>query len=137
MILFQNRLIVLDYDPKTDILSVEWPSLSPYDLLEIEQALKKLVEYIRDYDVKNLLIDSTRAAIHPDMDMERYQAIVTEFALSLTQTRLQKSARIMHTDHVREATSQEISAKITKKAKLVIENRNFTGKEQALAWLSS
>jgi hypothetical protein len=137
MILYQNRLIVLDYEPSTDILSVDWPNVASFDLMEVEQALNTLVGYIRDYDVKRLLIDSTKAVISPDLDMVEYQAIVTQFAYKLMKTRLKKSARIMHSDQVRETTSQKISEEITRKAKLEIENQNFTSKEAATAWLTA
>ncbi|AMM50751.1 hypothetical protein TH61_05555 [Rufibacter sp. DG15C] len=137
MILFQNRLIVLDYSPSTDVLSVEWPSVSAYDLPEVEQSLNTLVEYIRNYDVKRLLIDSTKAAISPELDMVEYQAIVTEFAHRLTKTRLQKSARIMHADLVREKISREIGDQVSKKANLKLENRNFYNRVEALAWLTA
>ncbi|QHL87984.1 hypothetical protein GU926_11305 [Nibribacter ruber] len=137
MILFQNRLIVLEYRPGTDVLSVDWPSVSAYDLTEVERSLSTLVEYITNYDVKRLLIDSTKAVISPDLDMVEYQAIVTEFAYKLQKTRLQKSARIMHADLAREATSQQISEDISRKARLTVENRNFTDKAEALAWLTA
>jgi hypothetical protein len=137
MILFQNRLIVLEYRPGTDVLSVDWPSVSAYDLTEVERSLSTLVEYITNYDVKRLLIDSTKAVISPDLDMVEYQAIVTEFAYKLQKTRLQKSARIMHADLAREATSQHISEDISRKARLTVENRNFTDKAEALAWLTA
>lgn len=137
MMLFQNRLIVLEYRPGTDVLSVDWPSVSAYDLLEVERSLNTLVEYITNYDVKRLLIDSTRTTISPDLDMAKYQAIVTEFAYKLQKTRLQKSARIMHADLAREANSQKISEDISRKARLTVENRNFTDKAEALAWLTA
>ncbi|GAA4310342.1 hypothetical protein [Nibribacter koreensis] len=137
MILFQNRLISLDYDPSTDVLSVDWPSVSAYDLLEVEQSLNTLVEYIRNYDVKRLLIDSTKAAISPELDMVKYQAIVTEFAYRLIKTRLRKSARIMHADLVRETISREIGEQVSKKANLTVENRNFANRAEALAWLTA
>jgi archaellum biogenesis ATPase FlaH len=137
MKLYQDRLIILDYDPSTDVLSVDWPSVGAYDLSEVERSLNILVECIRSYDVKLLLIDSTRTTISPDLDMARYQTVVTEFAHKLQQTRLRKSARIMHADLVRESTSQKISEDITRKAGLVVENRNFAGRAEALAWLTS
>lgn len=137
MILFKNRLIILDYSPSMDVLSVEWPSVSAYDLPEVEQSLNTLVEHIRNYDVKRLLIDSTKAAIAPELDMVEYQAVVTEFAHKLIKTRLQKSARVMHTDLEREKISREIGEEVSKKANLKLENRNFSNRVEALAWLTA
>jgi uncharacterized protein YqgV (UPF0045/DUF77 family) len=135
MILFQNHLVVLDYDPKTDILFVEWPSLNAYDLLEIERTVNLLVDYIRNYDVKNLLIDSSHSQMHPDMDMEAYMRIVTEFALNLQKTRLERSASVVHIDKVRQEQSEKISEQVTKKVHLTIESRNFATREEGFRWL--
>ncbi|MFC6999554.1 hypothetical protein [Rufibacter roseus] len=135
MILFQNQLIVLDYDPSSDILSVVWPNVNPYDMLEIERSLQLLVEYIRDYDVKKLLIDSSKTEMHPEVDPEKYISMVTEFAKKLQKTRLQRSARIIHQDQVRETESNQVSEKVTQNVGLQIESRSFINREEAREWL--
>ncbi|AMM51269.1 hypothetical protein TH61_08925 [Rufibacter sp. DG15C] len=103
MILFQDHLIVLYYEPKTDILSVDWPSVEAYNLLEIERAVTLLVEYIRNYDVMRLLIDRSHSKMAPEVDMTAYMEIVTRFGASLQATRLKKSASIVivHKDKAR------------------------------------
>ncbi|MBC3538363.1 hypothetical protein ACFSC6_08455 [Rufibacter sediminis] len=135
MILFQNHLIILDYNPSTDILSVDWPNVNSYDLLEIERSLSILVDYIRSYDVKRLLIDSSKTVIHPDIDRTTYLDIVTRFAKNLQNTRLQKSASILHTDTIRQQESEQISEEVTSKVELKIQSQTFATKKAALEWL--
>lgn len=63
MVLFDNSLIKLDYDPATDILAVEYPDLHDFLLSEIKRSIDTLVDTVKHYDVKRLLLDSTRTVV--------------------------------------------------------------------------
>ena len=63
MVLFDNSLIRLDYNPATDILEVEYPDLYDYLLSEIRRSIDTLLDTVKNYDVKRLLLDSTRTII--------------------------------------------------------------------------
>ncbi len=56
MILFVNSVIKLNYEPATDIAVVEYPDLHDYLLPEIKHSIDKMVDVIRNYDIKNLLL---------------------------------------------------------------------------------
>ena len=135
MILYQNALIVLDYNPSTDILSVEWPNVQPYNLPEIRHTLEMLVESIRNYDVKKLLIDGSKTTVSPELDESEYREIIFKFVSDIAKTRLQKSARIITPDKVREAKSKQLSAEATRNTNLTIQNQDFVTKSEALEWL--
>ena len=138
MILFRNALIVLEYEPSTDILTVEWPNLETYLLPEVRMALKTLVEYIRSYDVKRLLIDASKSKTAPGlMDSPEYKEVITNFVIDLSQTRLQKSARIIALDPEREIKTQKLTTEIRSETKFQVKNQEFHTKEEAIAWLKA
>ncbi|WP_026461477.1 hypothetical protein [Adhaeribacter aquaticus] len=138
MLLFQNSLIVLDYEPSTDILSVKWPNVERYLLPEVKMALKTVVEYITSYDVKKLLIDASTTQSSPGLiDSPEYKEIITNFVISLPKTRLQKSARIIALDAEREIKTQKLTSEIKSETKYQIESRDFRNKEDAITWLKS
>ncbi|WP_210489146.1 hypothetical protein [Rufibacter aurantiacus] len=135
MRLYSSHLLTIDYNPSTDILFTQWPSAHPYNLAEVENALHILVETIRNYDVKRLLIDASTTKIDPNLDEERYKGIIMRFAMDLMKTRLQKSARILTADKAREARSQEIAQEVTQKTHLTVQSQYFATKAEAEAWL--
>ncbi|KAA3437852.1 hypothetical protein [Rufibacter hautae] len=135
MRLYSSHLLTLDYDPSTDILFTEWPSAHPYNLNEVDKALQILVETIRNYDVKRLLIDASQTKVDPDLDEERYKEIILRFAYDLMKTRLQKSARVLTADKAREARSQEIAQEVSQKTHLSVQSQSFATRSEAQAWL--
>lgn len=130
MILYQNALMKLDYSPQTDILSVEWPSFDPYSLPEIKQTLHRLVEAIRTYDVKNLLLDSSKTKI--GVSETEYLAVVGQFQADLMKTRLQRIARIISGDSEREKKVE----KMKEENQSAIQLESFSSKTEALEWLT-
>ncbi|MFC6997566.1 STAS/SEC14 domain-containing protein [Rufibacter roseus] len=131
MIIYQSGILTLDYDPATDILFVEWPDMQHVLLPEIRQALKVLVDHIRNYDIKRLLIDSTKANI--DLEGEEYKEVLKEFGLNIMTTRLQKLARVLTKDKKREQQVEQVKQEIN----LTVELRTFTQRTEALAWLKA
>lgn len=133
MILFKNSIIKLDYDPATDILEVDYPDLHGYLLPEIKHAITILVDYVKNYDVKRVLLDSTKTLI--SVSEEESREIATFLAAGLVQTRVQKLARLQsHTPQVEE-TAQENIRHIRETLPLSFKVHNFTSKTEALAWL--
>lgn len=129
MILFQNGLITLNYDPATDLMHVEWPQFQQYALSEARHALQVMVETIRNYDIKKLFLDTTNAEI--DVSDEEYTAVLKDFGADLATTRLQKVSRIVATDHSREQSVQRVK----EQAQLPFPLKDFTDRESALQWL--
>lgn len=129
MILFQSGLIKLDYDPATDILSVDMPSINYNLAAEFRRALDIIVENVRNYDVKKLLVDARKSVV--EMETEDYAALVAGFTSDLKNTRLQKGARIVSDNRLRE----NIVQKVIEDAQPVSLYQTFTAKADALAWL--
>src|SRR5690349_10963984 len=100
MILYQNALIKLDYNPATDILLVDMPSVTYGIVPEFRRALDIIVENVRSYDVKKLLVDARKSVV--EMDSEEYAKMVEKFASDLKATRLVKGARVISPNADRE-----------------------------------
>ncbi|KAA9338938.1 hypothetical protein [Adhaeribacter soli] len=131
MILYQSSLITLDYDPATDILSVNWPDVQELYIPAVKKEVNVLVETIKHYDVKKLLIDTSRAAV--DVDEEAYQNFLVSFARELMKTRLIKLARIGTKDQNREQLVNQTRdvTQITQTIAVQV----FNTKSEAQAWL--
>jgi hypothetical protein len=128
--------MVLDYDPTTDILKVDWPNIETYQLAQVQQTLQTLVDYIRNYDVKYLLIDASQATSNPELvETPEYKKMIFEFVSDLTKTRLKKSARISAGDTKREAKTQKLTKEVIQETNLIIQSKDFSNKEEAKAWL--
>jgi hypothetical protein len=69
VILFQNGLIKLPYDPGTDVLSIEMPNVKYNMESDFKQALEIIIENIKNYDVKKLLIDARKSSIEIDSNI--------------------------------------------------------------------
>lgn len=129
MILFQNGLIKLDYDPTTDILFVDMPTVNNLVMPEVRQALRIIVEHVRNYDVKRLLVDARKTEVEVSEDI--YASMLAEFSRELMATRLKKLARIVTSSSVRE----NVVKKVYDDNKLTIELQSFTELAPALEWL--
>ena len=133
MVLHQSSLITLDYEPASDILSLDWPDVKDFLVPEIERELKVLVDTIKHYDVKKLLIDTSKAQV--EVNDAAYQAFLSTFANTLKDTRLQKLARVGTSNPEREKITEQ--AKEASRIDQVMEFQNFNSKTEALAWLSA
>lgn len=133
MILHPNSPITMDYDPATDILCVEYPDLDTLMLPTIKHSMVILVEAIRNYDVRKLLLDASRT--HIDVTEEESRALTMQLAADLMKTRLQKLARIQPIDPTRETNAQENIRRIMQNGLLPYQLQTFTSKAQALTWL--
>ena len=133
MLLYQSSLFILDYDPATDILSLDWPDVKEFLVPAASQEVSVLIDSIKHYDVKKLLIDTSKAKV--DVASSEYQKFISEFAQDLKSTRLQKFARVATTDPEREKMAE--IARQTTNINETIEFRNFASKDEARAWLLS
>ena len=133
MVLHQSSLITLDYDPATDVLSMDWPDVKDFLVPEVERELKVLIDNIKHYDVKKLLIDTSKAKV--ELKEAEYQAFITAFANTLKDTRLEKVARVGTDNPNREKLSDQ--AKTTSRIDQFMEFQSFNSRTEALAWLLS
>ncbi|RDV11460.1 hypothetical protein DXT99_24685 [Pontibacter diazotrophicus] len=133
MVLFDNSIIRLDYNPATDIMEVEYPDLHDYLLSEIKRSIDTLLDTMKHYDVKRLLLDSTRTII--SVDDEQRREIATYLAAGMTMTRVQKVARVQSASASEETTAQNNIRHIQKALTLPFELQNFINKTLAVEWL--
>jgi hypothetical protein len=131
MILYKSSLITLDYDPATDILSLDWPDIQDLFVAAVEQEIQELIKNIKHYDIKKLLLDTSRATVN--VDMVQYQAFLEDFGRKLAATRLQKVARIGSSDPVREKLVHDAREVTQISGGLVF--KVFKNKAEALNWL--
>lgn len=135
MILLDNGLLKLDYSPSTDILEVEYPDLHDFMLSEIRHNINILIDTVRYYDVKRVLLDSTRTVI--SVSDEESREVAMYLAAGLMKTRLQKVARVQSPSEAVEKTAQGNMRHIKETQSLPFELQNFTSKTEALDWLKS
>ncbi|MHC2992744.1 hypothetical protein OB13_14555 [Pontibacter sp. HJ8] len=133
MILHQTSLIKLDYNPATDILQAEYPDLDRLHLPEIKHNFSVMVEVIRNYDVKKLLLDASQTDV--SLNDEENRQLGLELAAELSKTRLQKLARIQPRDPGQEIKAQ-VNINLMKQSGLLpYELETFSNRAQAIAWL--
>lgn len=135
MILFKNSVINLDYNPATDILEVAYPDLHGFLLPEIKHSIDIMIDNVKNYDVKRVLLDSTRTII--SVGEEESRQVAFYLAAGLMQTRVQRVARLQSASISVETTAQANIKHIKESQTLPFELKNFTSKVEAVAWLAS
>ncbi|WP_299824363.1 hypothetical protein [uncultured Pontibacter sp.] len=135
MIIFENSILRLDYDPANDILVIVYPDLHGYLLPELKRSVDILAEKVRNYDVKKVLLDSSRTVV--SVTPEESRAVSMYLASALAQTRLQKLARVESLDATVKVRASENLQHIQQTLALPYLLRNFRQKEEALTWLQS
>lgn len=133
MVHFDNNLIRLDYNPATDIMEAEYPDLHDYLLSEIKRSIDTLVETATYYDVKRLLLDSSRTVI--SVSEEGSRDIATYLAIGLSHTRVQKVARVQSLSSAVEVRAHSNINHLKESRLLPFQLRNFTDKSEATEWL--
>lgn len=131
MLLYKSSFFNLEYDPATDVLSLDWPDVKDFLVPEVTRELAVLVDNIKHYDVKKLLIDTSKARV--EVSSTEYQDFIATFARALKTTRLQKFARVATASPEREKISE--NARQASSITDVMEFRSFASKAEALAWL--
>ncbi|ALI98930.1 hypothetical protein [Rufibacter tibetensis] len=129
MNIYNSGFLNLEYDPSTDILSVNFPPVSDILMPEISSSFGVIVEHVRNYDIKKLLFDAKDTQV--DVDEEEFSPVIAQFARSLSSTRVQKIARVVSSSHYRE----HVVRKVFKDKELPILFQSFTELDSAIAWL--
>lgn len=135
MILFENSLIKLDYDPSSDILEVGYPDLHDYLLPEIIHSIDILVDSVKHYDVKRILLDSSRTSI--SVNSEESRQIAVYLASGFATTRVQKVARLQSPSHNVEQSAEANIRHIRESQQLPYLLQNFMDRVVAVNWLAS
>ena len=135
MLLFENSIIKIDYNPATDILTVKYPDLHGYLLPEIKHSIDILVNNVRNYNVKYVLLDSTNTVV--SVTPQESSEIATYMATGLATTRIQKVARLQSLDITVETRAKENIQKVFKSTPPPFRLKNFSNKADATTWLIS
>lgn len=126
-----NPVIKLNYDPARDVLSVVWPDVHDDMMSETMYILDTIVESVKLYDIKYLLIDARKGVI--SIPVHAYKAIMLKFTWDLEATSLQKLARVVTAGSQRERQINEVTQEIL----LPVPIMSFYSVEDALGWLTS
>ncbi|WP_299700724.1 hypothetical protein [uncultured Pontibacter sp.] len=135
MILLENGVLRLEYDPATDILQVRYPDLNSFLLSEIKHSLRIMADTIRNYDVRKLLLDASNTAI--DVSEDENRQLTIELASLLANTRLLKVARVQPFDAKKELRAQENIEAARRAGLLPYEVGTFTNRMEAIHWLKN
>lgn len=120
----------MDYEPATDILSVDMPSVNDIFLPELIRSMSLVVAYLRHYDVKRLLIDARKTQV--EVSEVQYADMLSGFRCGLAKTRLEKMARIIPAT----AVTDTLILQLYRESRHNYELEHFTALDAALKWLS-
>ncbi|KAA3436918.1 hypothetical protein [Rufibacter hautae] len=134
MILYQNGLIELDYNPATDVLHVTLPDAHHIGISELKRSLDTIASYIQSYDVKKLLLNSSNTLLH-DMDDTVYRGVVAQFFTDLKKSRLQRIARVGTQTPSHEIRSANVTAALRQELAASFVLETFPSEPNALQWL--
>lgn len=134
MIIHQDTLLELIYDPASDILTVKWPNLVDVPAMVIQHSFAKLIDSINHYHISKLLLDSSGTVTNvPDAE---YKPLAMKLTMDLAATRLQKIARVVSGDPQRETRAKEYNQEFVSKIAFNFKSKEFNDKESALRWLA-
>ncbi|GAA4295952.1 hypothetical protein [Nibribacter koreensis] len=133
MIISQNGLITLEYDPATDILSVSLPDIRKFTVSEVERSLAMVVEAVLSYDIKKILLDSSKSIV--EVDDAEYRVVIMKFSGDLMKTRLKYLARVGSPIAAQEKRASEVAQEVTRTQTLPVEFQNFMDRVEAHSWL--
>jgi hypothetical protein len=135
MLIHRDGLIELNYDAATDILTVSWPDIVETHGPGLDYSFGKLVETIKYYDIKKLIIDSRFNKVF--IQEEEYTLLVKRIHKELSLTRLEMAARLGSLDEAREAKASKHAVHIIDQIKPAFAFRNFDNANEALEWLKA
>jgi hypothetical protein len=131
MILHKDRYFEHQYDVKLDLVQVRWPDIEDIYLPEIFHSVNTLVENIRNYNIRNLLVDARDTKLLTSyQDADR---VVEALTTGLAQSRLEKLARIESGIFQRENTLRQLSADLN--ARFHFRTMFFKDFGSAMSWL--
>src|SRR5688572_199230 len=124
---------VLSQNSDPDCMYVSWVEYQPFMKLNMEYHLFDIIARVKSLHIKNLVLDpSSRQFIPSD---ENFKAFYELFLSALSDTELEKFARISIHNPAIESRFQQYLKEIKENLKVKFELRNFTDLEEAKKWL--
>lgn len=134
MLLHKDGLIELNYDVATDILTAKWPDMMNFTTAEIRFAFKKIVDTLKHYDIKKLLVDSRSNVV--EITDEAYTVLALEFTRDLKTSRVKKVARLQTLDPAREKRAAHVTQQVQAQLQSGEQRYgSFPTVQSALEWL--
>ncbi len=127
-----TKTIELKYDATEDVLIAEWPHVTEGNIAELKASMELLLSYVRENQVKNLLIDVRNSEVV--IPSAEYNTLLAWFILELTDTNLRKIARVNPADYVRKNVLDKTEIDVYKKDYSVI-FEEYTNYKEAYCWL--
>ena len=131
MVLHTDRYFEHIYDVKHDMVCVKWPTIESLYLPEILNSIKVLVENIKNYNIRHLLIDATETKTHSSN--EDANKVVYALMSGLEKTRLEKLARVESAVSERESVLKQMLPEVA--VQVNFEIKFFKDIASALNWL--
>lgn len=131
MNIFDNGFITLEYVPAIDVIYVTMPTTNDAVLPEVKQSLAIIVEHVRNFYIRNMLLDVRNAKVFINEDA--YASMISAFSRDLLSSNLQKLARVVNEDSLRESIVHDIFSD----KPLLIAARSFTEVVSAMEWLKA
>ncbi|MEJ8756078.1 hypothetical protein WG947_03660 [Pontibacter sp. H259] len=133
MTLHKDGLIVMEYDVATDTLVAKWIASKTSNSLELGYTMKLLVDKVRSYDIKKLLLDAREDVV--GITDEEYVEINVKFAHNLATTRLVRVARLGTTNINRENFVKSLVEDVQSSTQTSLIYKEFNNEATALEWL--
>lgn len=130
--LIYKGIITLDYTPATDVLVANMPDVRQSGLSETNYCLKLIVDTLRNYDIKHLVLDCSKTVV--DTGSETYKSTIGNLCKSLMGTRLKKIAQVGTAEALRQGKS---FLELRQEFSLPIEFSSFSSQAEAVDWLLS
>ena len=131
MVLHTDRYFEHIYDVKHDLVCVKWPTIESIYLPEILNSIKVLVENIKNYNIRHLLIDATDTKAHSSN--EDANKVVHALLSGLQNTHLEKLARVESAIPERESVLKQMLPEVA--IQVNFEIKFFKDIASALNWL--
>lgn len=131
MVLHTDRYFEHIYDVKHDLVCVKWPTIESLYLPEILNSIRVLVENIKNYNIRHLLIDATETKAHSSN--EDANKVVYELLTGLGKTHLEKLARVESAIPERESVLKQMIPEVAPQVNFEI--KFFKDIAGALNWL--
>jgi len=113
------------------MVCIKWPTIESLYLPEILNSVSLLVENIKNYNIKNLLVDASETRAHSSR--EDADRVVRAFIEGLKKTHLEKLARVESAIQERESVLKELMPLYNLECPFEI--RFFKDLNSALNWL--
>ncbi len=123
----------MSYDVSVDLLKVRWLDLKYSTGAELNYTIGVLLEKIRNYDIKKLLIDAHQNV--EGVTDEEFVEMNTNFAKLLVSTRLKKVARLGTNNLNRENFIQALAQNTLSGSDTTLQFHNFNDEQSAVQWL--